>query len=206
MGRRRQNKRQNPDFVDSEISLNNAGATSGSESEGSIVCTEGRAATCTNTEMPNSSVSTGCTTTDPNYTTVSVPSSHLDEEGHIQSNRQSFTSIPILPSTSSDMQDMHTYAGAGDDPNVQAKDEIAKLNITFKTFIEKVDKQHEVQSKALHECLTSVTNIVRENNTSMNECLVGTRNILKDTCTSIIKECMSGMTTLVKESNLQVLQ
>ena len=85
---------------------------------------------------------------------------------------------PILPNT----QTGNSKVGSGEDASLQTGgDSITSVVQNFCYFISKqnetqitrISQQTEIQNNMLRECLTGITNVVRENNASVSQCMNG---------------------------------
>ena len=191
MGRKRQNRRQNVDFVDSEISLNNGEASSGSESESSIV--SGTKSKTVAGEKSSSHVLDGHK--EINQGPMAYQSVSIESNSHMNNRDLTHSSQATNPTQT---QDHSTTPGSGDDSNVQKSDDLGNLSTMFQSFLKHIDQQNETQRRSLRECLSGVASTVRENSASMSECMISATNMMK--------ECMMGMANLIKENSSQILQ
>ena len=103
---------------------------------------------------------------------------------------------PILPNT----QTGNSKVGSGEDASLQTGgDSITSVVQTFCYFISKqnetqitrISQQTEIQNNMLRECLTGITNVVRENNASVSQCMNG------------ITGQLSNLTGLIRNSREQ---
>ena len=103
---------------------------------------------------------------------------------------------PILPNT----QTGNSKVGSGEDASLQTGgDSITSAIQNFCYFISKqnetqitlISQQTEIQNNMLRECLTGITNVVRENNASTSQCMNG------------ITGQLSNLTGLIRNSREQ---
>lgn len=207
MGRRRQNRKQNTERVNSEMSLIDGDISSGSESENSVVhsktatavsvpAVQSSSALVHNQQIPDETVSSR-----QEYCTASNFSSN---EGRPELNMQtrSMYGQNLQVSDKQPLQTETMISGSGDEPKSQLSGEITHMSTMLQTLLHRVNQQSETHNRAMSECMTGVTNLVRENTSSVSECMVGATSMLRDTCESM-KECMMGVASLIKESSVQ---
>ena len=177
MGRKRMNRKQNTERVDSDITLNDGDISSGSESESSMtVCS-------VHSETINSAQGTqNNSTEDKNLSQRSSGSSTVNTDRYDIS----------LPSCSKQNQfTQHQNTGSGDEP-VSLSGETVQISTMLQNFIRQANQQSESFMRQVHQQSEANTRLI-------GECMAGTTSMIKETCESM-KECMMGVANMTRNN------